>query len=352
MPRFVRRSGVHLALLALLLGGALMAGEVYGQSDAWTVIACDSTGVVADEGPELEFFRGMVDDPFFFDVPAEIRFRGDSGSYRPESLTVSLDLLDRSGPSTDATPPTLEGGSTYGTSATLRDGGLFSSAIVATEQGDVQIAGRASTRIDEGTGYTVIGFPAAEFPAGIDLVRMIVIIDDTLCAVWGDPNVDGGYVPAETLHPELPGRFDDIESAYRCNAALRTCLVLPDSVTLTPTGQETFDIVYEGLNFAGQISSSGGRSDDILGNYRNAGWSLESPREIVSPYRSWQGFDLASGDRPLGSLAVSDNGSSTNPAVFAVTIISPGALSAEQLAVAHELLELLAAGFNSVFEAF
>lgn len=326
-----------------------MAGEAHAQSDAWTVIACDATGIVPEEGPRLRFFRGMVDDPFFFDLPAEIRFRGDDGSYRPESVTVSLDLLDRSGPSTDATPPFLDGGSTYGTSATLRDGGIVSSAVVATEQGDVQLAGRASMRVDE-AGSTIIGFPSTEFPTGIDLVRMVVIIDDALCAVWGDPNVDGGYRPAETLHPELPGRLAAIETTYRCSAALRTCLVLPDSVTLTPTGEGTFDIVYRGLNLGGQISSSGGRSDDILGNYRSAGWSLENPTEVVTPYRSWQGFDLTSGGRPLGTLAVSDNGSSTNPVVFAVTALSPAALTPEQLEVVTELMTILTNGFNSVFE--
>lgn len=278
-----------------------------------------------------------------------------SGVQRGTEVTVALDLKGAERPITDATPPFLDGGATFGTAATFVTGNerlVGSSAIVASGGGDVFLAGRAVLRVGEGASLYEVGFPIAEFPAGMDSMRFTFVLDNGICVVLGDPAVDDGYVPATAYSPALQEMLDERDSVHFCNAVARACLNLPGDLAITPTGEGTFDTVYQGLNFGVQFYSAGGVAGDVEVSFGAAGWTLGAPVQIAAPYRDWLRLDLAAGDQRVGALAVSDNGSAVNPAAFALVVRSPATLSAEQLAVAHELIALLADGFNSVFEAF
>jgi hypothetical protein len=356
-----RRSAIHRLLLALLVAGVLATGGAGAQDLGWTVYPCDlpGSGATPTETRTLAAFLNETMVVTFADeVGATLVSLGTAAESAEilAGLAVGIDGLHRSGqPVTTATPPSLASGATYGVGINLvtrrgSDEWRGSSVLAQPGGSDIQLAGRASLRTDQATGRSVIEFPLATFPAGIDRVRVTVVLNEVVCAVLGDPTVDDGYLPAEAIDPALRTSLDAIDGSYHCHPAASTCVLLPGDVSATPTGDGMLGVVFRGLNFDVQFSTSGGRTDDILGNFRSASWTLADPAEVVSDFRSWQGFDLISGDRTLGTLAVSDNGSSTNPAVFAVSAISPGALTPEQMGVATELMRVLAHGFNSAFE--
>jgi hypothetical protein len=299
-------------------------------------------GEKTDILPISDILIDLTEDDDIFIQVGGIEFTDD------DPIFIGLDATGPGLPVTAQNPEFALGGAAAGWSAALVNGAVAGTAAVqATEDGDVNISTGAQVAVEGGQASMIVS--GSEFQAGLDRFRVTVKVGD-ICVTKGDPAVNDAFELAADISPEMAQFLASRDGVPVCDNVNSTCVKFSKDWDFVRTGDQTVDLTIDGKTYSVQFIPSAGDAEGRRKNFTDINWVLVDYGTLDTELRVWQIAVLNANGEPYGVLVTDDNGSSTNPTAFSISITSSVPLSEAELERLIEVIQILAPSFRSAFE--